>query len=91
MTSPTKSSGVQGDIGRMRPTGKSRKFPRGPGRGATPGGVHVALTSKAVMPAGRDGGPGRYWSDISGRSCWDGVPGCFWGGIPDRWRGGVLS
>ena len=44
---PTEISEVQGDLGKMRPTGKNKKFPRRPGRGATPGGVRVALTSEA--------------------------------------------
>ena len=52
--SPTERSEVQEDIGKMRPAGKMNKFQRRPGRGATSGGVSVALTSKAVMSEGVD-------------------------------------
>ena len=54
MLSPTDISEVQGDLGKMRPTGKNKKFLRRPGRGAAPGGVRVALASKAMMPEGVD-------------------------------------
>ena len=54
MPSPTKRSEVQEDIGKMRPTGKKNRIQRRPGRGATSGGVSVALTSMAIMPKGVD-------------------------------------
>ena len=54
MPSPTEISEVQGDLGKIRPAGKNKKFPRRPGRSATSGGVRVALTSKAMMPEGVD-------------------------------------
>ena len=52
--SPTEMSEVQRDIGKLRPAGKKNKFLRRHGRGATSGGVCVALTYKAMMPEGMD-------------------------------------
>ena len=48
MLSLTEISEVQGDLGKMRPAVKNKTFPRRPGRGATSGGVCVALTSKDI-------------------------------------------
>ena len=48
----TEISEVQGDIGKMWPAGKNKKFSRGSGRDVTPGGVCVVLTSKAMVPEG---------------------------------------
>ena len=54
MPSPTERSEVQEDIVKMRPDGKKSRFQRRPERGATSGGVSVALTSKAMLPEGVD-------------------------------------